>query len=165
MSLVHEGVELMVSVAADPSTQAWLARALLQNPAPGEAALNDVMRELASTAGGALKRMALQEQVTMTTGLPVNVSAVAPAGENTIAFGLHTLHAAHQKATLALAAEVQKRVNRQVKASELREGMVVVHDVRSPSGVLLVTAGSRLTRTTAERLRGFIGPKSLVEVA
>jgi hypothetical protein len=43
--------------------------------------------------------------------------------------------------------------------------MVVVNDVRSKSGALLVTAGSRLTRTTAERLGSLLGPRLFVEVA
>ena len=43
--------------------------------------------------------------------------------------------------------------------------MVIVHDVRSESGALLVTAGSRLTKTTAERLGRLLGPKVFVEVA
>jgi CheY-like chemotaxis protein len=161
MLLVHEGVELLVSVAADAPTQAWLANVLLEDASPTEAVVQDVLRELASTAGGAFKRLALQESVSVTTGLPVNVAAIPSPSAAAIGFGLHP---ASEKATLFLFAEMQRRVNRQVRASELGEGMVVVHDVRGTSGALLVTGGSRLTRTTAERLRGMLPGRSLVEV-
>ena len=91
-----------------------------------------------------------------------NVAWVAPSGENVVAFGRQS---AQEKAALVVLGEVRQRANREVKASELEEDMVLVHDVRSPSGVLLVTAGSRLTRTTAERLRALLGGKSVLEVA
>jgi CheY-like chemotaxis protein len=162
MTLAREGIELAVSVAADPATQAWLAGALLGDASAGESALNDVLRELASTAGGAFKRAALPDNVTLTTGLPINVPAVRGYGEGTAGFGLLLERG---KSTLALVAELRRRENRQVRASELVEGMVVVNDVRAKSGALLVTAGSRLTRTTAERLGSLLGPKFLVEVA
>jgi CheY-like chemotaxis protein len=162
MSFPQEATELLVSLAADPPAQTWLGSALLGDKAASDAAMNDVLRELASTAGGALKRAALQEHVTMTTGLPVSVASVRSVGENVAAFGLQYEHA---KVTLALVAEVQRRSSRKVKASELREGMVVVHDVRSASGILIVPAGSRLTRTTAERLKVLLGTSSLLEVA
>jgi CheY-like chemotaxis protein len=161
LSLVNEGLELLVSVAADPKTQAWLGRALLEEPAPDEAAMNDALRELASMAGGALKRMGLRERVAMTIGLPVNVRSIAPSREKAIAFAIR---ADREEAPLAILAEVRDLPNKVVRASQLEEGMVVVHDVRTPNGMLLVTAGSRLTRTTAERLRRLLGTKSLMEV-
>ena len=69
MSLARDEVEVLVSVAADASALAWLGRTLLSESAPSDAALKDVLRELASTAGGAVKRVALAENVTLTTGL------------------------------------------------------------------------------------------------
>jgi CheY-like chemotaxis protein len=162
MSFPQEAAELLVSLAADPPTLTWLGAALLGDKAASDAAMDDVLRELASTAGGALKRAALQEHVAMTAGLPVTVASVRSAGESVAAFGLQCERA---KVTLGLVAEVQRQYSRQVKASELREGMVVVHDVRRATGILIVPAGSRLTRTTAERLKVLLGPNSLLEVA
>jgi CheY-like chemotaxis protein len=163
MSLAREGAELMVSVVADPAAGAWLGGALLGDAAAGDAAMNDVLRELASNAGGALKRAALHERITMTIGLPVNVASVRSSGDNTTAFGL--VASGRENATLAVVAEIERRESRQVRALELREGMVVVHDIRSTRGALLVTAGSRLTRTTAERLRELLGAAFMVEIA
>lgn len=162
MSLARDEVEVLISVAADATALGWLGRTLLGDPSPNEAALKDVLRELASTAGGAVKRVALTENVTLTTGLPTNVLSVRHQGEG---IASHGLPFDGGKATVAVVGEARRRENRQVRASQLVEGMVIVNDVRSESGALLVTAGSRLTKTTAERLARMLGAKVLVDVA
>jgi CheY-like chemotaxis protein len=162
MSLARDEVEVLVSVAADAPALAWLGSALLGDAPSTEAALNDVLREIASTAGGAVKRVAAPENVTLTSGIPVTVASVRAHGDGVAAFGLSIEGG---RVTLAVVGEVRRRENRQVRASELCEGMVIVNDVRSESGALLVTAGSRLTRTTAERLARLLGAKVLVDVA
>jgi len=51
-----------------------------------------------------------------------------------------------------------------IKAGSLREGMVVAVDVTSDAGTLIVPAGTRLTETSAERIRRLL-PKADVELA
>jgi len=162
MSLATEGLELMVSVLANPGTLKWLGAALLGDPDAGLANLDDVLRELANTAGGAVKRAALPENITFTTGIPFNENAVHLGAPDVQAFSLSLDGGA---ACLAVVGQIRKRENHRVSAAGLREGMVLVHDVRSDSGALLVTAGSRLTSTTAQRLATVLGPSFVLEVA
>jgi CheY-like chemotaxis protein len=162
LSLASDETELRVSIVVDPPTQAWLSGVLLGDPNAGDAAIEDVLRELANTAGGAVKRAALPENITLTTGMPVNDSAVRFQGEG---FQSWTVSPDGGKACIAIVGEIRKRENQRVPASKLREGMVLVHDLRSESGALLVTAGSRLTSTTAARLAQMLGERFLVEVA
>lgn len=51
-----------------------------------------------------------------------------------------------------------------IKASSLREGMVVAVDVVNEAGVLIIPAGTRLTETSADRIRRMV-PKAEVELA
>jgi hypothetical protein len=60
---------------------------------------------------------------------------------------------------------VHSKANQRVPASNLSEGMVIVHDVRNAGGMLLVPAGSRLTSSTAAKLAKVLGPKFFLEVA
>jgi CheY-like chemotaxis protein len=162
MSLPSEQTEVRVSIVIDPPTMAWVGAALLGDANAGEPAIDDVLRELANTAGGAVKRAALPESITLTTGIPTNDHAPRYHGEGVQCW---TLTADGGKAAFAIVGEIRKRENQRVAASRLREGMVLVNDLRSESGALLVTAGSRLTSTTAMRLAQMLGERFFVEVA
>ena len=59
MSLAARQTEIRVSIAVDRDTAAWLGNALLGAADASEETLDDIVRELANTAGGALKRAAL----------------------------------------------------------------------------------------------------------
>jgi DNA-binding response OmpR family regulator len=162
MSLASEQTEARVSIVIDPPTSAWLGAALLGDAKAGDSAIDDALRELANTAGGAVKRAALPENVTLTTGIPINDNAPRSDGDGVQCW---TATAEGGKAYFAIVGEIRKRENQRVPASQLREGMVLVNDLRSESGALLVTAGSRLTSTTAMRLAQMLGERFVVEVA
>ena len=162
MSLASEQIELRISVAADDQTAKWLAALLLGDPSAGNAEIDDIVRELANTAGGAIKRAALPENVTLTTGLPFSTTGIRNEGDGVKCF---TVRADGGKAVLAVVGEIAKRGNERVPACRLCEGMVLVHDLRSDSGALLMTAGSRLTSTSASRLAQLLGPQCMIEVA
>jgi FixJ family two-component response regulator len=162
MSLPSDQVELRVSVVIDAASVNWLGNALLGDPRPADAALDDLLRELANTAGGAVKRAALPENVTFTAGLPISGRAPHFQGADIQSF---TLSADLGKACIAIVAEVRKRENLRVLACDLREGMVLVHDLRSRNGALLVTAGSRLTSTAAARVAMVLGERFVIEVS
>ncbi len=161
MSLASERVELRVSIVADGATLQWLAGALLGDPKAPAAAQDDILRELANTAGGAVKRAALPENVTLTTGIPINEAAFKPPAEGR-AWALSLQRGA---GCIAVVAEVRRRENLRIPADQLREGMVLVADLRNESGALLVSAGTRLTSTTAERVANVLGARFVVEVA
>jgi hypothetical protein len=162
LSLATEELELRVWLAVDAPAVAWLGRALLAEPSPGAAVVDDILREMVNTAGGAIKRAALPESVTLTAGIPTNDAPLRTQGDGIRSY---TFALDGGKASMALMGEIRKRDNTRVPASKLREGMVLVHDLRSENGMLLVAAGSRLTSTTAERVAKLLGDRFFVEVA
>jgi CheY-like chemotaxis protein len=162
MSLTSVRLEFRVSVIADEPSLAWLGEALLGDVNAESAALDDLLRELANTAGGSLKRAALAENVTLTAGIPATDAAARPRGEGvrcwaaSIGGGL---------ARLAIVGEVRQSERVCIAAWKLREGMVVTTDLRNGVGALLVPAGTRLTSTAVERVTETLGSHFVVEVA
>jgi CheY-like chemotaxis protein len=160
MSLAEDQLEVRVSVAVDTAGLQWLRGAVLGDPAANEALTDDVLRELANTAGGALKRSALGDSVTLTTGIPFNERLATTPNQNA-----WTLSLPDVAANIVVVGAVHSKANQRVPASNLSEGMVIVHDVRNAGGMLLVPAGSRLTSSTAAKLAKVLGPKFFLEVA
>ena len=161
MSLAGDQLEARISIVVDQKTLAWVRANLLGDPDANQDATDDALRELTNTAGGAVKRTALAENVVLTTGLPVNDTKVAvPGNHKCWSIGLE-----NDGGYFGLIAEVRRLENQKVSASQLTEGMVVAHDVRNEGGILLVPAGSRLTGTSAARLAKMLGEKFFIEVA
>jgi hypothetical protein len=161
MSLAGDQLEVRVSIAVDSNALSWLRQSLLGDAAANDEATDDALRELANTAGGAVKRAALCENITLTTGLPTNDRAASfPSASR-----CWTLTLDGADTCIAVVGEIRKRENQRVAASELSEGMVLAHDVRNEGGILLVPAGSRLSSTTAVKLAQMLGPRFFLEVA
>jgi CheY-like chemotaxis protein len=160
MSLAGDQLEVRVSVAIDGATAEWVKTALLSDASANDAAIDDVLREFANTAGGALKRSAMDESITFTTGIPFS-DQLAMSAKRTC----WTLELDGSSASIAVLGEIITKANQRVAAANLCEGMVIAYDVRNDAGVLLVPAGSRLTSTTAARLAKILGPRMFLEVA
>src|SRR5450432_2797185 len=107
MSLAGDQLEVRVSIAVDSLTLVWLRQALLGDPAANDAATDDCLRELANTAGGAVKRAALCESVILTTGLPRNERSGSLPGEHRC----WTLALAEGDACIAVVGEIRRREN------------------------------------------------------
>ena len=161
MSLVGDQLELRVSLVADAGALVFIRETLLRDPAAHDDALRDALRELVNNAGGALKRAAMTEGITLTTGIPRDDSANRFPGVHRC-WGLELEGGA---GWLAVVAEIRSRGNERISAAELTEGMVLAHDIRSEGGVLIVAAGMRLTATSAIRLAAMLGPRYFLEVA
>jgi CheY-like chemotaxis protein len=161
MSLAGDQLELRLSIVADSQALAWIRETLLGDATANAEATRDALRELANTAGGALKRAALAESITLTTGLPADDSASRFPGKH-LCFGLKLEGG---EGCLAVVGEIRSRSNERISAAQLTEGMVLAHDIRNEGGVLLVPAGSRLTSTSATRLAAMLGPRYFLEVA
>lgn len=161
MSLAGEQIELRVSIVADEAALHWLKATLLCDPDASAAAADDALRELANTAGGALKRAALAENVSLTTGIPITEPVTPPSASH----ACWTLVLDGGGCRLAVVGEVRKRSNERVASSKLAEGMILAHDVRTEAGILLAPAGTRLTVTTAAKLAKVLGPRAHIEVA
>ncbi len=160
MSLAGDQLEVRLSIVVDTAALAWVRETLLGDAQANDEATDDALRELSNTAGGAIKRAALSENVALTTGLPRTDGSSPPSEQPS-----WTLTLEGSNTCLAVVGEIRKRENQRLAASLLAEGMVVAHDVRNEGGILLVPAGSRLTGTTAAKLAKMLGPRFFLEVA
>jgi CheY-like chemotaxis protein len=160
MSLAEDELEVRVSIGVNAEAASWLGSAVLADPNANEAMLDDALRELANTAAGALKRSALCENVTLTTGIPVNEALANVAGHST-----WTLTLPESGVSITAVGEIRSKENQRVAATKLSEGMIVAHDVRADGGLLLVAAGSRLTSSMAAKLAKVLGSRYFLEVA
>ena len=161
MSLAGDQLELRLSIVADAVATQWIRGTLLGDPVAPDNAVHDALRELANTAGGALKRAALGESITLTTGIPRDDSSARFPGKHQC----WSLELEGGAGCLAVVGEIRARSNERISAAQLAEGMVLAHDIRSEGGVLIVPAGSRLTATSANRLAAMLGPRYFLEVA
>jgi CheY-like chemotaxis protein len=164
MVFARDNIELAISIVADKVACAWLAATLIGDPNADDAAIDDALRELANVAGGALKRAILPEGLVLSTGLPVGGDARLATELNASATVRSWCLAVDTGAVFTVIADVRPRPNRHVPARSLREGMVIVGDVRTETGALLVDGGTRLTSSTAEHLGRLLGV-TLVEVS
>jgi hypothetical protein len=122
---------------------------------------------MANVAGGAFMRAALEEKVTLTSGLP---KAAAPAIVDSMFGGAHDLLTCWlgdpvSKAIFRVRLAVRARGNVLVDVTSLREGMVLAKDILGAGGVLLLRAGTRVTSSTSERVRSLLDGRCSVEVA
>ena len=161
MSLAGDQLEVRVSIVVDAIALRWVKETLLGDVDASAAAADDALRELANTAGGALKRAALAENVALTTGIPSTDNSAPPFEQHSC----WTLTLEGNDCCVAVVGEIRERANQRVAASQLAEGMILAHDVRNEGGILLVPAGSRLTNTSAVKLAKLLGPRFFLEVA
>jgi len=160
MTLAAERLELCISIVADNATRKWLGECLLGDPQAPEESLDDILRELANVAGGALKRAALVEGPVFSTGIPVDGRSLPQRDSGARCWTIPI----NETASLSVIAEVRRRSNRQIPARRLSEGMIVVNDIRNLGGMLLLPSGTRLTSTTAQRLSELLG-MAMIEVS
>ncbi|HEY1549889.1 MAG TPA: hypothetical protein VGG28_18800 [Kofleriaceae bacterium] len=164
MVFARDHIELAISVAADAAACRWLGENLLGDAAAAPEALDDVLREIANTAGGAAKRAMLPEGVVLSIGIPVagDARAAQTLAANPTARTWRIF--LDDDVSIVLVGEVRARPNQRIPARKLIEGMVLVTDVRNAAGVLLLPGGTRLTSTTAEKL-GRLLDSVVVEVS
>ena len=157
-------MEIHVLVGVSASDVASLSEAIVGVPAPPVKVIEDLLREIANTAAGALKRAAPEEEP-LTTGLPecVSVRNLRAALDRSSAH--FTCRAKGQKVELAFVVERVSSTRTIVSAANLREGMVLVEDLRNEAGLLLIAGGTRLTSSAAERAARLLGNKVQVKVA
>jgi DNA-binding NarL/FixJ family response regulator len=125
--------------------------------------IDDVLRELANSAMGAVKGAFVVEQINFTGGIPKTVSArqfttglIDPVAHRVL--GLRA-----GEAILNIVLSLRNKPRSMVAAAQLKEGMILASDVLTDSGLLLARAGTRLTQTTAEKLARLI-PNNKIEL-
>lgn len=161
MSIASEQAEIRVSIVVEAKLLRTLAGLLLGDENSPDAALEDMLREIANTAGGAVKRAAEQENVEVTTGLPVNEGGEVTKNEMTRAW---TAVIDGSDTHVGIIGEICKRANQRLPLSRAMEGMVITHDLRNDAGALLMPAGTRLTATAVARMVARLGPRFVVDV-
>lgn len=156
--------EIRVTIGADHGSLFKLAEIMLGATQTEQEMLEDLLREIANTTAGALKRVAPQDEA-LTTGLPVTMAMVDTLVSFDTAPQRFALRMKGQPIELSCAIESLCRGKHLVPASDLKEGMVLVRDLRNDSGLLLVPSGTRLTSSAAARVSRLLGNDHLVEIS
>ncbi len=163
LSLAAEGLEVRLAIGLDQASLLRVASMVLgMDDAPPEVMI-DVVREFANTAGGAFKRAAVEEGVTLTTGLPCEV--LVESWGKAKAQQKFTIQSEDGSIKIGVHIEVRSRALVRTTVGQLCEGMVLARDLLNEAGTLLVAAGTRLTQTQIERVARVLSTKSAVEVA
>jgi hypothetical protein len=139
-------LELTLSIVVETASMKRLALHLLEDEElEGAQAL---VLEIANILAGALKTSFTASGLTFTLGLP----AVESFARARLHFDDSPRHARVALATEGSSIEVWLRASGRrhtlLPGRALREGLVVIEDVRDEAGVLLAPAGSRLTQTS-----------------
>lgn len=156
--------EIRLTLGAEHASLFKLSELMLGCTTRDKAVLEDILREMANTLAGVMKRVAPQDE-SLTTGLPhtVAMSETTSSFESApVRFGLRMRG---QPVEIMFAVETICRGKRQVAAHDLKEGMVLARDLRNEAGLLLVPQGTRITSSAAERVARLLGRTHMVEVA
>jgi hypothetical protein len=160
LTLTAEHLQLRIGLGIDGCTMGALQSTLLGGDTSTEA-MADAMREIANTAGGAVKRAALAAGVEFSIGLPSNTNLVACEGRAHHRAWTLRAPSGVELACVVIASSTAPKV---VATRDLREGMVLARDVRNAMGTLIAPAGTNLTRTTVEQLSRILGAAASLEV-
>ena len=163
LSLPSENLEVRLRVAFDAKHLQQVGNAMTNDRLDAES-LRDVAREIANVAGGALKRQLQREGIVLTIGLPVDLDLTdAPIGMDP---SVRRWRADLLRGPFAeFEVDTRVRSNEMVSLGTMCEGMVLARSIRSPSGALLLAAGTRMTTSAIERLVAVLGPKFVAEVS
>jgi hypothetical protein len=125
----------------------------------------DMLGELANMSMGALKASFNREAISFTGGLPEAIHRdELPQFSANCAY-LETFTLAVADAHIVVRIGILSKKNESVKASSLCEGMVLAKNVFNANGMLLLSAGTRLSSTAIQRLRQSLDKTQSVEVA
>ncbi len=159
LTLAADHLHLQLGIGVDEHTRAHLSDVLLGGDATLEA-ICDALREMANTAGGAIRRAALDDGMSFAMGLPSNENVFA-SEKRRRGFAITDANGLYLECVVTVSANLPTSVT----VSELREGMVIMTDVVDERGQVVVAAGSSLTETSAERITSVLGRESHVEIS
>ncbi len=162
LSCVAEEGELCLSLVVAPESASALVGEILGLPDPDAAMIDDMMLELANIIGGVCKVAALREHAVFTGSLP-RVGRADGAGA--LAERAWWLRRPGTATRVGVVATVRHRENELVRAGDLREGMVVAHEVVNLSGSLVARQSTRITQVGAVRIAYEVGAAHEVDVA
>lgn len=161
MTIASENAEIRISVVIAAPFARSLTATLLGDEAATPEGMVDMLREIANTAGGAVKRAAAQEKLLVTTGLPLNEARGLTRNEFTKCW---TAQIVGTETQLGIIGEILKHTTQRVPVAKLQEGMVISRDLRNDAGALVMPAGTRLTANAVSRMGTLLGSRYVVEV-
>lgn len=164
--VVREATEMRVVIEVAEPSLAHLGAAMFGGTPMAPAALLDLLLEVGNTVAGAFAREARTDSVELTMGLPATLS-VEDAGRRMTSMDAEQLVEVVSEdgsARLRVRLGCRSKRNVLVPVTKLREGMVIAADIKSPLGILVARAGTRMTSSQAERLQTLLGAANVVEV-
>lgn len=163
--MIDDNAQVDLAVGMDARSLQNIAVNIFGDRDTPQEALEDMLRELANTLGGALKRAVEAESLNMTTGLPVNIDPSSFGSAKPAAYRHFGLVSADASISVAIEVELRNTGQQQVKIGELREGMVLTRDLFNANGTLLVRSGARLTSSNISRIHQLVSTHLVVAVA
>jgi hypothetical protein len=124
----------------------------------------EVLLELANSGMGALKVGLLRDGFRFAASVPKPIAFVDAQSSLANAEAKRILMFRSETTVLHVILAVRRTPRVRVKAGLLREGMVLAANVTNDAGILIIAAGTRLTESSAERLRRMM-PKLEIELA
>ena len=167
ISLTDVEHELRVELAlfAPPASAALLTAAFCGDASMvDDEMIREVMLELANSGMGALKVGLVRDGFRFAASVPKPVAFVDAKSWLSNAEARRILTFRSETTVLHVILAVRRTPRVRVKAALLREGMVLAANVTNEAGTLIIAAGTRLTETSAERLRRTM-PKLEIELA
>lgn len=165
MTITQNKAQVQIGIGFQPNTAQLLTSQLFGVDQPPEEMIHDLLRELANVVGGAFKRVAEQDHIFMTTGLPEDVDPREFSTQKSVEQKHFELFTADQTLRIFVEIELRSKGLQKLLVGELREGMVLSRDLLNPNGMLLVRSGTRLTSSNVERLCRLVPDNTSVEVA
>ncbi len=159
LHLITLSLEVSLYIAWRRADLALLALRMLGVEDADDAVTNDLACEAANLSAGALKRLCSPDGAPLTMGLPRRIERLD--GE-----------ADHWRVRLLLddgisfniSVDVARRAPQLVTPGALTEGMVIVDDIKTSGGTLLLAAGARLNMTLAAKIRSLLPVDARVPV-
>jgi len=165
LTLASSGHEVRLTVGIDGDSLRTIAGLVMGTEDAPPEALTDILREFANTAGGAFKQAALEEGVTLTTGLPANLGPGTPPPSQASAQQGFVLSGSDVPMKIGFHIEIRSNRLLRTTVAQLKEGMVLARDLLSEAGALLVPSGTRLTKSQIDRVARMLSDRIAVEVA
>lgn len=164
LTMTERKIDIRFTIGVQSPEAGAIAQCVFGTDSSTEEELLDVTRELANLVAGRFKGAAAGEAVALTMGLPSNESTNVQPRRRTLAARAFELSNAAGTVRIRVLVEVLSSPLRAVRASELKEGMVLAHAVLNASGGMLVPAG-RLTQLRISRVLRALPANTELEVA
>jgi CheY-like chemotaxis protein len=165
VTLTHlEGAaELELTVSMDRAHVAGVVQRLL-GAAPDDATIATFVTELANLSAGAMKRAMLDNGNALTIGLPEYFTGAHRPSSDARIRHRQTFDLMSANGVVRCAVVSKRTAVLGLPLHALREGLVLAREVRAANGMLLLTAGMRLTSAAIDRLQRSLQKAVQIEV-